>query len=76
MVFRLALGSGGIEVQIDATEATYRLVDDGEPVELVHHGTAFTLRDRPVTFPIPESRAGTPPPQPEGRKPYRRSSPA
>ena len=73
MVFRLAVGTGCIEVQIDAGEATYQLVY-GEKMELVHHGEAFILNDEPITLAIPPTRAGEPPTQPVGREPYRRSS--
>ncbi len=73
MVFRLAVGTGCIEVQIDADEATYQLVH-GDKMELVHHGEAFVLNDEPITLAIPPTRAGEPPTQPVGREPYRRSS--
>jgi alpha,alpha-trehalose phosphorylase len=74
MVFRLAMGTGCIEVEIDADEVTYRLVH-GDKLELVHHGEIFVLNDEPVTLAIPPNRAGDPPVQPVGREPYRRSSP-
>lgn len=73
MVFRLAVGAGCIEVQIDAGKATYRLVR-GEKMELVHHGEAFVLNGEPITLAIPPACAGEPPAQPLGREPYQRSS--
>jgi alpha,alpha-trehalose phosphorylase len=60
-----------LRVDVGRTEVTYTL-DGRGPVELVHHGQAFTLTaDQPVTHPIPPIEAGPRPQQPPGRAPSR-----
>jgi alpha,alpha-trehalose phosphorylase len=71
LVFAVLWHGCRLRVDISATEATYTLAD-GEPVELAHHGQAFTLTaGQPVTRPIPPIEAGQRPTQPFGRAPLR-----
>lgn len=73
MSFRMLVRESRIVVGIDKEQATYRLLD-GPPIELAHFGERFTLSDSPVTKPIPELEAGTPPEPPIACEPYRRTS--
>jgi Glycosyl hydrolase family 65, C-terminal domain len=60
-------------VDVGGTDATYTL-HSGGPVELAHHGQAFTLiAGQPVTHPIPPILAGPRPQQPPGRAPLPRT---
>ena len=60
------------EVEIRASEATYRLVF-GPEVRTAHHDEAITITaDTPVTRPIPPPPKHPVPSQPAGRAPIRR----
>jgi alpha,alpha-trehalose phosphorylase len=69
LAFRLCFRGRRLVVTVEHESATYELVS-GEPVELAHHGDAFTLaRDAPTTLPVPPAPEREPPPQPPGRAP-------
>ena len=60
----------------DAEQATYRLVDGGEPLEIRHHGRPVTV-DRPdLVLDIPPAPQVDPVHQPKGCEPRRRTAPA
>jgi len=66
----------GSRLRVDVTpdDATYTL-DDSGPVELAHHGQAFTLTgEQPTTHPIPPIEPGPRPQQPPGRAPLPRTA--
>jgi len=65
-----------LAVDVEATRATYTLLD-GPPMDIVHHGEAMTATaGKPVVRPIPHLRALPPAPtQPRGREPTRRRGP-
>jgi alpha,alpha-trehalose phosphorylase len=69
--FRMTVRGSQIHVDVRAKTATYRLLS-GEPVQLAHHGSPFTLDSFPVTRPIPELPIAAPVRQPYGRAPVRR----
>jgi alpha,alpha-trehalose phosphorylase len=71
MVFRMSVRDCCIEVQVRSGEASYQLLY-GEPMELRHHGEAFTVRTHETKFPIPPLPLREAPKQPRGREPYRR----
>jgi alpha,alpha-trehalose phosphorylase len=62
-----------IHIDIRANTATYSLLS-GDPVQLAHHGSPFTLNSFPVTRPIPEPPSTPPVRQPYGRAPVRRGT--
>jgi alpha,alpha-trehalose phosphorylase len=75
MTFTLCWRGQRLRVEFTASEATYRLVGDGKPLELRHHGTPFVVTaDGPATLPIPKIVAGPRPSQPAGREPVRRAT--
>jgi alpha,alpha-trehalose phosphorylase len=59
-----------IVVTIRRTEATYQVLD-GDPIELLHHGTAHTLGADGLVLPVPEPPQLPRPHQPPGRAPRR-----
>jgi len=72
LAFGLMLRGRRLRVEIVAGEARYELVD-GEPLELRHDGTAFTLEGgSPQTFPWRAPKPGAAPEQPAHRAPSRR----
>jgi len=72
LTFTVLWRSHRLRVDIGGTDATYTL-HSGGPVELAHHGQAFTLTaEQPVTRPIPPIEAGPRPQQPPGRAPLPR----
>ncbi|MBT8224112.1 MAG: glycoside hydrolase family 65 protein [Dactylosporangium sp.] len=73
LAFTLCWRGRRVKVEITGSEATYSMVGDGKPVNLVHHGRSFTLAILgPVTFSIPPIEAGTRPTQPASREPVSR----
>ena len=68
LAFRLCVRGCTIAVEIEATQATYRLIS-GEPTEVGHYGSTVQLTsDGPATLPIPPGSRREPPPQPPGRE--------
>jgi alpha,alpha-trehalose phosphorylase len=67
LAFRVLYRGRRLHVGATPTEATYEL-GDGPPIQLTHHGEAFTL-DTPVRRPIPAPPARPRPSQPPGRAP-------
>jgi alpha,alpha-trehalose phosphorylase len=77
LAFRLRFKGRTLAVEVKRGEATYTLLD-GEPLELAHHGEAFTVEcDRPVARSLPPLvEAVDSPAQPAGRAPVRRGGDA
>ena len=72
LAFGLMLRGRRLRVEIVPGEARYELVD-GEPIELRHDDTPFTLeRGSPQAHPWRAPEAGDPPEQPPHRAPSRR----
>jgi alpha,alpha-trehalose phosphorylase len=73
LAFHLLFRGCRLRVEVKATEATYRLLDDPELV-VRHHGEEILLPvGEAVTRPIPPIKAGPRPTQPQGRAPMARS---
>ena len=69
LAFRLCFRGRRVVVTVEHESATYELFS-GEPVELAHHGEAFTLaQGTPATLPVPPAPDREQPPQPPGRGP-------
>jgi alpha,alpha-trehalose phosphorylase len=74
LAFTLLWRGQRVHVEIGDESATYTL-GGGGPIELAHHGRAFTLAvDGPVTLPIPPIEPGPRPSQPAGREPRHRGA--
>jgi alpha,alpha-trehalose phosphorylase len=74
LTFHLLFCGCRLRVEVRATEATYRLLDDPQLV-IRHHGEELLLPvDTAVTRPIPPMKAGPRPTQPPGRAPMLRSA--
>ncbi len=72
LAFHLLFRGCRLRVEVRATEATYRLLDDPQLV-IRHHGEEILLPvDAAVTRPIPPVKAGPRPTQPPGRAPIAR----
>ncbi len=72
LAFHLLFRGCRLRVEVKATEATYRLLDDSQLV-VRHHGEEILLPvDVAVTRPIPPIEAGPRPTQPPGRAPAAR----
>ena len=71
MSFRMLVRESRILVTVEQNKAEYTLLA-GPPIDLAHHGEAFTLSDDPQSFPIERITAGDPPEAPIGCAPYRR----
>ncbi|MDT5037965.1 MAG: alpha,alpha-trehalose phosphorylase [Micromonosporaceae bacterium] len=72
--FHLLWRGERLRVEVLPGEATYSLAA-GDPVELAHHGEAFTLvAGQPVVRAIPPVEPGPRPTQPPGRQPRRRAA--
>ncbi|WP_436496223.1 glycoside hydrolase family 65 protein [Actinokineospora sp. HUAS TT18] len=70
--FRMSVRGTRIQVEIDHTDAHYRLVS-GSPLDVAHHGERFVIQPGPgVTRPIPKGPDLPAPVQPAGRRPRRR----
>ncbi len=67
LAFRLLYRGRRLHVRATQSEATYEL-GDGAPIDLTHHGEAFTL-DSPVRRKIPPAPVRPRPSQPAGRAP-------
>jgi len=72
LIFRVRFLGRKLRVTVRAEEAHYELLD-GEPLELIHHGTRFELGTKMVKHRISAIKAGPRPAQPPGRGPYKRS---
>jgi alpha,alpha-trehalose phosphorylase len=73
LCFRLGLRGRCLVVDVDATEATYRL-EAGEALGIFHHGEAVEVPPgEPLTRPIPPQPRRNRPRQPAGREPRRRA---
>ena len=69
LAFRLCFRGRRVVVTVEHESATYELFS-GEPVELAHHGEAFTLaQGAPAMLPVPPAPEREPPSQPPGRAP-------
>ena len=74
LAFHLLFRGCRLRVEVKATEATYRLLDDPE-IMIRHHGEEILLPiDKEVTRPILPIKAGPRPTQPPGRAPMVRSA--
>ena len=72
LTFRVVFQGRRLRVEVNAREATYRLLD-GSPLQVTHHGQEITIsKDEAVTRPIPPIKAGPRPTQPPGRAPMPR----
>jgi alpha,alpha-trehalose phosphorylase len=72
LAFSMRFRGRVLRVVATKTDATYEL-EEGNPLELSHHGTAFVLsKDEPATEPIPPAPSRPTPTQPCGRAPRRR----
>ncbi|MFT4085744.1 MAG: glycosyl hydrolase family 65 protein [Gordonia sp. (in: high G+C Gram-positive bacteria)] len=71
MAFRMTVRESRIEVAVDGSTATYRLLS-GPTLELAHHGEPFVLTDTAVVRTIPPIDTVEPPQAPLGCEPYRR----
>lgn len=61
-----------LRVETDGATVTYRVLDEGSSLEVVHHGQPLTVTGgRSVTAEIPPIDPGPPPVQPPGRAPRR-----
>ena len=74
LAFSLLFRAQCLRVEVTQSSARYQLAD-GDPLEITHHGTTFTLeagkpQDRPIT-PAPARQR---PAQPPGREPERRQA--
>jgi alpha,alpha-trehalose phosphorylase len=73
VAFRLRYRGRRLRVEIGAQDATYELLD-GEEMPVHHHGEWLELElGKPLTRPVPPSRAPQPVQQPPGREPARRA---
>jgi alpha,alpha-trehalose phosphorylase len=64
-----------LRVEVNAEEANYQVLGDGEPLEVVHHGeTILVGSDAPSTYKIPPIVPRQRPEQPFGRAPAPRLS--
>ncbi|MEZ4503496.1 MAG: glycosyl hydrolase family 65 protein [Dehalococcoidia bacterium] len=69
--FRLLYRGRQLRVTLEGDAATYTL-EDGDPLELRHHGEALLLRpDKPLTRSMPPAPVLETPRQPPGREPSR-----
>jgi alpha,alpha-trehalose phosphorylase len=69
LAFTVVLRGQRLRVTVTAASARY-LLEEGDPREIMHHGTAVTLQaGQPKVCPIPETLARPRPAQPHGRAP-------
>ncbi|HVA20044.1 MAG TPA: glycosyl hydrolase family 65 protein, partial [Solirubrobacteraceae bacterium] len=72
LAFRLTFRGSTFAVEIEHSQATYRLLA-GEPIEVAHYDSSVQLtEDGPVSLPIPAMTWREPPTQPVGREPRHR----
>jgi alpha,alpha-trehalose phosphorylase len=63
-----------LRIEMARNEARYSLTRGAGPLRVAHHGEPLDVTSAlPVTRPIPRSESPTPPSQPPGREPLRRS---
>ncbi len=68
LAFRLCYRDSTLSVEIEPTQATYRLLT-GTEVDVAHYGKAVQLTpDSPASLPIAAMPSRQPPPQPPGRE--------
>jgi alpha,alpha-trehalose phosphorylase len=72
LTFRLTRKGSRLTVTITHAEASYRVAEGDEPIELGHYGERLTVSSEPVRRPIPMVRAVPAPSQPPGRRPVER----
>jgi alpha,alpha-trehalose phosphorylase len=74
LAFTLLVRAHRLRVAVTQQRARYELAD-GDPLELTHHGTKFTLEaGHPQEHPIPRAPVRPRPGQPPGRAPERRQA--
>jgi alpha,alpha-trehalose phosphorylase len=74
LTFRLCFQGSAFVVEIEGSQATYRLLS-GDPVEVSHYDQKVRLeQDEPVSLTIPKVTRRTPPRQPAGREPLQRQA--
>jgi alpha,alpha-trehalose phosphorylase len=74
LAFTLLIRGNRLRVEVTQQRARYELAD-GDPLELTHHGTRFTLAPgHPRDRAIPPAPARQRPTQPPGREPERRQA--
>ena len=72
LLFRLTYRECNIEVEVESSHATYRVLK-GKPLEVTHHGQRITIAPgKDVRRAIPKLAPREPPSQPPGRAPARR----
>ncbi len=72
LTFRMLYRGRRLRVEVRQKQVSYEVVD-GEPLELLHHGEAFTVaKGKPVTRKLPDFEWLPPIDQPPGRAPSRR----
>jgi len=73
--FSMQWRGGHLQVEVTTTSATYTCID-GDPITLTHHGEEVqTIKNSPITRPIPPFKDRPNPGQPKGRAPEHRSEP-
>jgi alpha,alpha-trehalose phosphorylase len=72
MRFRVVYRGRRLTVAVTPEEATYRL-EDGEPLEIRHHGKQVTVGSEDLVLEIPPPPRVDPVRQPAGCQPRRRS---
>jgi len=73
LVFRVSFRASTFAVEIEHSQATYRLLA-GAPIEVAHYDSSVQLtEDGPVSLPIPAMTRREPPAQPAGRAPQHRN---
>ena len=74
LAFNLLFRAQRLRVEVNHSSARYQLAD-GDPLEITHHGTAFTLEaGKPQDHPITPAPVRKRPAQPPGREPERRQA--
>ena len=72
LAFSIMIRGQRLRVEITHERARY-LIDDEEPLEIIHHGAPVTLSGgKAQECPVPPVAAGARPRQPPGREPARR----
>jgi alpha,alpha-trehalose phosphorylase len=72
--FSILFRAQRLRVEVTHSSARYQ-VDDGNPLEITHHGTSFTLEGgKPQDRPIPPVPVRPRPAQPPGKEPERRQA--
>ena len=73
LAFTISARGRRLHVEIYPDQATYLLRDEGEPLELQHHGEPLSVTSQPQSRPIPAAVDRPRPSQPPGREPRRRA---